>query len=94
MNRYPSWLWTLGTSTLMLAIGCAIDNHLAASSDLPKIASTATNTKSIVNYQPTTAEFPNPERGFYGNIDLMGSRDLSEMSPPGRNIMITIRMTP
>ncbi len=104
----------------MLAIGCVSSNHLAASilhrrgyaNDLPKIASTATSTKSlalakplvrgasrteekpfykkIVNYQPTTAEFPNPERGFYGNIDLMGGRDFSENRTKGQTIVSAV----
>jgi Domain of unknown function (DUF4832)/Domain of unknown function (DUF4874) len=43
----------------------------------------ATNSKSLVTYRQTTAEFPNPERGFYNSIDLMKDRDFSDVRRKG-----------
>ena len=90
MNRYPFWLWTIG-STMMLLIGSVSNNHLAklsaASVDRPEIASKlVASNGSIVNYQPTTVELLNPERGFYGNIELMSGQDFSEIRSKGRTI--------
>jgi Domain of unknown function (DUF4832)/Domain of unknown function (DUF4874) len=90
MNRYPSWLWTIG-STMLLLVGSVSNNHLAelsaASIDRPDVArKLVASNKSIVNYQPTTAEFLNPERGFYGNIELMSGQDFSEIRSKGRTI--------
>ena len=75
----------------MLLISSVSNNYLAqlssASIDLPEISpKLIASNKSIVNYQPTTAEFPNPERGFYGNIELMSGQDFSEIRSKGLSI--------
>ncbi len=88
MNRYLDWLWKIGSSALMLSIG-SVNNHLSAAPiDRPEIAlRSATASKLIVSYPPTTAEFSNPERGFYGNIELMNDRDFGEIRTKGQTIV-------
>ncbi len=93
MNRYPFWLWTIIGSTMILLIGFLSSNQSAVSidtaetSDRPETSpKLIASNKSIVNYQPTTAELLNPERGFYGNIELMSGQDFSEIRSKGRTI--------
>jgi hypothetical protein len=90
MNPYPSWLWTIGTTAILL-IGSGGNNHLAqlsaASIYQAKISIRPDlSANSSGNYQPTTAEFPNPERGFYGNIELMDGQDFKEIRRKGYTI--------
>ncbi len=44
------------------------------------------SSKSTVTYQPTTAEFLNPERGFHDGIDLMSGRDFSNVRQKGHTL--------
>lgn len=96
MNRYTSCLWSIGCIATMLA-GCASSDDLSeialSSSDrreippivdrLDLVAKSPVSSKSIVNYAPTTADFPNPERGFYGNIELMSGQDFRYIRSKG-----------
>ncbi len=94
MNRYPACVWAIGC-TLMIPTGSGSNDRVAelaaAATDRPQIAISATSSKSlakplgtrIVNYQPTTANFPNPERGFHDDIELMSGQDFSDVRSKG-----------
>lgn len=41
---------------------------------------------SVVTYQPTTADFPNPERGFHEEIELMQEADLRKVRQNGHTL--------
>jgi Domain of unknown function (DUF4832)/Domain of unknown function (DUF4874) len=99
MNRYTSCLWTIGCISMML-VGCMRDRERAEiavvakedrdvqpSSDL-MLATTrpSASTRSVLSYAPTTAEFPNPERGFHNNIELMSGRDFSDARRDGYSL--------
>jgi Domain of unknown function (DUF4832)/Domain of unknown function (DUF4874) len=87
MNRYPFWLWTIFGSTMMLLVGSVSNHQLARSIAQSEVApQQIASNGSIVNYQPTTAEFLNPERGFYGNIELISGQDFSEIRSKGLTI--------
>jgi hypothetical protein len=75
MNRYPSCLRAIGCiSTILLS--CISDPHLS------QIARSA-SPRSSVTYLQTTADFPNPERGFHNDIELMSSSDFSDVRSKG-----------
>ncbi|HEY9826613.1 MAG TPA: DUF4874 domain-containing protein, partial [Stenomitos sp.] len=42
--------------------------------------------KTTVLYQPTTENFPNPERGFHSDIDLISGGDFSSVRQQGRSL--------
>jgi Domain of unknown function (DUF4832)/Domain of unknown function (DUF4874) len=72
----------------MIPSGSGSNDHFAelaaAATDRPQTAiSSATSSKSIVNYLPTTADFPNPERGFHDEIELMSGQDFSDVRSKG-----------
>jgi hypothetical protein len=75
MNRYPSCLRAIGCISTIL-LGCISDPTLT------QIARSA-SPRSNVTYVPTTADFPNPERGFHNDIELMSSGDFSDVRRKG-----------
>ncbi len=90
MNHYPAWLSIVG-STVILLVGCGSNHHLtqlsAASIDRSEISIKPDISVSLIgNYLATTAEFPNPERGFYGNIELINGQDFREIRSKGYTI--------
>ena len=99
MNRYSSYLLAIGYISTML-VGCMRHQDpvkIAGSSqedrDVPAVASLMLTTnppsvsaKSIVTYPSTTAEFPNPERGFHDNIELMSARDFNNTRRNGYSL--------
>jgi hypothetical protein len=50
---------------------------------------TTINPGAVVTYQPTTADFLNPERGFHQDIDLMGDQDMGKVRRKGYSIART-----
>jgi Domain of unknown function (DUF4832)/Domain of unknown function (DUF4874) len=97
MNRYPSSLLAIGCITMLVGCGRHHDlANIAVSSqedrDVPSIASlilTAARpsvSTTTVTYPPTTAEFPNPERGFHDNIELMSGRDFNNSRRNGLSL--------
>jgi Domain of unknown function (DUF4832)/Domain of unknown function (DUF4874) len=99
MNRYSSSLLAIGCISTML-ISCVqhrdpvkIVVSPQPDLDVPSAASLifttnrpAVSAKSIVTYSPTTAEFPNPERGFHDNIELMSGRDFNNSRRNGYSL--------
>jgi Domain of unknown function (DUF4832)/Domain of unknown function (DUF4874) len=93
LSQHISFLCSLGLVAVGL-MNCA-SKELPDRTSVPlplandKIETIATkpqlvaNSASIVTYQPTTADFLNPERGFHENIELMNERDLSELRSRG-----------
>ncbi len=82
-------------STILL--GCMRNSEIALSSkENPDVRPSAdlrltksrpaVNSQSIVTYEPTTAEFLNPERGFHNNIELMSGRDFSDARRNGYSL--------
>lgn len=47
------------------------------------LANPQATTSSVVTYQPTSADFPNPERGFHDEIELMEESDLRKVRQNG-----------
>jgi hypothetical protein len=99
MNRYTSCLLAIGYISMML-VGCASNDDLskiALSSPersdvqptLDLTLSTTTpgaSSKSSLTYAPTTTEFPNPERGFHNDIELISDRDFRDVRRKGYTI--------
>jgi hypothetical protein len=97
MNRYTFYLGTIGWISTLL-VGCT-SSDLADSAPAPNrteapqtadlsvaIAKPAFKSKSIVTYPPTMAEFPNPERGFHNDINLMSDLDFSDARRKGYSL--------
>ena len=73
-----------------MLVGCANNVSSKDASDVQprsdsKLATTKpfASSKSNVTYVPTTADFPNPERGFHNDIELMKSRDFRDVRRKG-----------
>jgi hypothetical protein len=96
MNRYTSCLWSIGCLSMML-VSCASNDDLVQialapkdTSDVqprsePKLATTKSIARTTLSttYEPTTADFLNPERGFHNDIELMKIRDVSNVRRNG-----------
>ncbi len=96
MHRYKSCLWTIGYLAVILlgwineSDRSAITLAATPTTDLAvETAKPTTSSNSISTYQPTTSEFPNPERGFHDDIELMSSRDFSDVRRKGYTIART-----
>ncbi|WP_309743601.1 MULTISPECIES: DUF4832 domain-containing protein [unclassified Chamaesiphon] len=99
MNRYSAYLFAIGYISTIL-VGCMQPHDsvkIAGSTqddrDVPAVASLiltankpSVSPKSIVTYPSTTAEFPNPERGFHDNIELMSGRDFNNTRRNGYSL--------
>jgi Domain of unknown function (DUF4832)/Domain of unknown function (DUF4874) len=91
MHRHKSCLWTIGYLAMIL-LGISDRSRLAIATTPTTDLAVANTTKpairsqSIVTYQPTTSEFPNPERGFHDDIELMSSGDFSDVRRKGYTI--------
>ena len=96
MNRYISCLLTIGCISILL-VGCKSQDdprpkivssstdrqELPPTLDLTLTTTKSTSAKSIVTYAATTADFPNPERGFHNDIELMQGTDFSDVRRKG-----------
>jgi Domain of unknown function (DUF4832)/Domain of unknown function (DUF4874) len=91
MHCDKSCLWTIGYLAMIL-LGQTNDRARSAVAATPitdlavETTKPATSANSIVTYQPTTSEFPNPERGFHDDIELMSSGDFSAVRRKGYTI--------
>jgi hypothetical protein len=98
MNRYTFYLGAIG-SISMLLVGCTSNDDLADNPTAPErteapptvnltvaTAKPAFRSNSIVTYAPTTADFPNPERGFHNDINLMNDLDFSDARRKGYSL--------
>ncbi len=90
MHRYKSCLWMIGYLAMIL-LGWISDRQRLALAATPTdlaVANTksAPSSRSIVTYQPTTSEFPNPERGFHDDIELISGGDFSDVRRKGYTI--------
>jgi Domain of unknown function (DUF4832)/Domain of unknown function (DUF4874) len=92
LNQHISFLCSLGLVAIGLMSCASKELPDRASVPLPiptdrigSIVATqlVANSSSIVTYQPTAADFLNPERGFHENIELMKERDLSMLRSRG-----------
>jgi Domain of unknown function (DUF4832)/Domain of unknown function (DUF4874) len=94
MHRYKYCLWTIGYLARIL-LGGTNDQEQSALAAIPvadlAVATTkpATSSNSTSSYQPTTSEFPNPERGFHDEIELMTGEDFSNVRRKGYTIART-----
>jgi hypothetical protein len=97
MNRYISCLGTIGS--MVMLFGCAPNDNLAEiafsssarSGVQPKLEPMATTklsatSKSSISYLQTSAEFPNPERGFHNDIELMSGKDFRDVRRQGYSL--------
>jgi hypothetical protein len=82
-----------------LLVGCTSNDDLADSASAPvrtdapptanltvATAKPAIRSKSSITYLPTMAEFPNPERGFHNDINLMSDIDFSDTRRKGYSL--------
>jgi Domain of unknown function (DUF4832)/Domain of unknown function (DUF4874) len=83
MNRDKSCLWTIGYLAMIL-IGWIGDRDRAIALMAPTKSATSSN--PIVTYQPTTSNFPNPERGFHDDIELMTGGAFNDVRAKGYTI--------
>ena len=93
MNRYPACILAIGC-TLMIPIDSGHNHHVAelaaSATDRPqKVGGSFASSKLTVNYLPTTANFPNPERGFHDDIELMSGQDFSDVRSKGYTLART-----
>jgi Domain of unknown function (DUF4832)/Domain of unknown function (DUF4874) len=97
MNRYTFYMGAIGWISMLL-VGCT-SNDLADSASEPErteapttadlAVATATpsfRSKSTITYLPTMADFPNPERGFHNDINLMSGLDFSATRRKGYSL--------
>lgn len=97
MNRYTFYMGAIGPISTLL-VGCT-SNDLADSATTPAsteapttadlsvaTAKPAIRSKSSITYLPTMAEFPNPERGFHNDIELMSGLDFSDTRRKGYSL--------
>jgi Domain of unknown function (DUF4832)/Domain of unknown function (DUF4874) len=98
MNRYTFYMGTIGWISMLL-VGCKSNNDLAHSDSAPDrtvaaptvalavaTAKPAFRSKLIITYPPTLAEFPNPERGFHNDINLISDLDFSATRRKGYSL--------
>ena len=92
MNRYSSYMWAIGCISMM--VGCASSDDLServlSSPERSDVQPTSARQRTIasvttksITYVQTTAEFPNPERGFHNNIELIDGKDFRDVRRKG-----------
>jgi Domain of unknown function (DUF4832)/Domain of unknown function (DUF4874) len=90
MTRNPPAHRRLSLSQLCSIGAIAVGLMNCSSTKLPALnaspappANLLATGSSVVTYQPTTADFPNPERGFHDEIELMQESDLHKIRQNG-----------
>jgi Domain of unknown function (DUF4832)/Domain of unknown function (DUF4874) len=80
MHRYQYCLWMIGYLAMIL-LGWIGDRSPSAIAATP-----VPNSKLITTYQSITSEFPNPERGFHDEIELISGSNFSDVRRKGYTI--------